>query len=101
MDVTYGADYSAGELSPAELDRFTTYDLRFLLRYIGWPDKPQSGISHYPGRIREAGPTAAGVALLCRRAGHDLTQRAGTTPVPRWRSGAGRRRARSAIRRLC
>jgi hypothetical protein len=37
MDVTYGADYSAGELSPAELDRFTTYDLRFLLRYTG-PD---------------------------------------------------------------
>ena len=48
MDVTYGADYSAGELSPAELDGFTTYDLRFLFRYIGWPDNPKC-ISHYPG----------------------------------------------------
>jgi hypothetical protein len=51
MEVTYGADYSAGELSPAELDRFTTYDLRFLLRYIGWPDNPKC-ISHYPGAYR-------------------------------------------------
>jgi pyruvate/2-oxoglutarate dehydrogenase complex dihydrolipoamide acyltransferase (E2) component len=48
MDVTYGADYSAGELSPAELDDFSTYDLRFLFRYIGWPDNPKC-ISHYPG----------------------------------------------------
>lgn len=51
MDVTYGADYSAGELSPAELDRYTTYDLRFLFRYIGWPDNPKC-ISHYPGAYR-------------------------------------------------
>jgi hypothetical protein len=48
MDVTYGADYSAGELSPGELDDFTRYDLRFLMRYIGYPDNPKC-ISHYPG----------------------------------------------------
>jgi hypothetical protein len=48
MAVTYGADYSARELSPAELDQFTEYDIRFLIRYIGWPDNPKC-ISHYPG----------------------------------------------------
>jgi hypothetical protein len=48
MAVVYGADYSARELSPAELDRFTQYDIRFLIRYIGYPDNPKC-ISHYPG----------------------------------------------------
>lgn len=48
MAVVYGADYSARELSPSDLDRFTTYDIRFLIRYIGWPDNPKC-ISHYPG----------------------------------------------------
>jgi Domain of unknown function (DUF1906)/Putative peptidoglycan binding domain len=48
MKVIYGTDYSAGELSPAELDTFTDYDVRFLMRYIGWPDNPKC-ISHYPG----------------------------------------------------
>ncbi len=48
MNVTYGADYSASELSPSELDGFTDYDIRFLIRYIGWPDNPKC-ISHYPG----------------------------------------------------
>ena len=37
MNVTYGADYSAGELSPSELESFKDYDIRFLIRYIGWP----------------------------------------------------------------
>lgn len=48
MAVVYGADYSARELSPSELDQFTQYDIRFLIRYIGWPDNPKC-ISHYPG----------------------------------------------------
>jgi hypothetical protein len=48
MAVTYGADYSASELSPAELDSFSEYKLQFLIRYIGYPDNPKC-ISHYPG----------------------------------------------------
>jgi hypothetical protein len=48
MNVTYGADYSASELSPSELDSFTDYDIRFLIRYIGWPGNPRC-IWHYPG----------------------------------------------------
>jgi Domain of unknown function (DUF1906)/Putative peptidoglycan binding domain len=48
MAVVYGADYSARELSPSELDRFTQYEIRFLIRYIGYPDNPKC-ISHYPG----------------------------------------------------
>lgn len=63
MDVTYGADYSAGELSPAELDRFTTYDLRFLFRYIGWPDNPKC-ISHYPGAYRALADSGRVVLLV-------------------------------------
>jgi hypothetical protein len=46
--VTYGADYSARELAPQELDGFRDYDLRFLMRYIGYPGNPKC-ISHYPG----------------------------------------------------
>jgi hypothetical protein len=52
MIVTYGADYSAHELTPAELDSFTHYHLRFLIRYIGWPDNPKC-ISHYPGAYHD------------------------------------------------
>jgi hypothetical protein len=63
MDVTYGADYSAGELSPAELDRYTTYDLRFLFRYIGWPDNPKC-ISHYPGAYRALAGSGRTVLLV-------------------------------------
>ena len=48
VTYTFGADYSTRELSPAELDRFTEYDIRFLIRYIGWPGNPKC-ISHYPG----------------------------------------------------
>jgi hypothetical protein len=48
MAVTYGTDYSARELSPAELDNFSEYKLQFLIRYIGYPDNPKC-ISHYPG----------------------------------------------------
>jgi uncharacterized membrane protein YeaQ/YmgE (transglycosylase-associated protein family) len=76
MDVTYGADYSAGELSPAELDRFTTYDLRFLLRYIGWPDNPKC-ISHYPGAYQKLAGSGRAVLLVAEQGtadpagGHD------------------------------
>jgi hypothetical protein len=76
MDVTYGADYSAGELSPAELDRFTTYDLRFLLRYIGWPDNPKC-ISHYPGAYQKLAGGGRAVLLVAEQGttdpggGHD------------------------------
>ena len=76
MDVTYGADYSAGELSPAELDRFTTYDLRFLLRYIGWPDNPKC-ISHYPGAYQKLADSGRMVLLVAEQGttdpagGHD------------------------------
>lgn len=48
MNVSYGSDYSARELSVSELDNFRDYDIRFLIRYIGWPENPKC-ISHYPG----------------------------------------------------
>lgn len=48
MTVTYGTDYSSRELSASELDSFRDYDIRFLIRYIGWPGNPKC-ISHYPG----------------------------------------------------
>jgi Domain of unknown function (DUF1906) len=63
MEVVYGADYSAGELSPAELNRFTTYDLRFLIRYIGYPDNPKC-ISHYPGAYEELTRSGRTVLLV-------------------------------------
>jgi Domain of unknown function (DUF1906)/Putative peptidoglycan binding domain len=62
MPVTYGTDYSAHELSPAELSAFTAYDLRFLIRYIGWPDNPKC-ISHYPGAY-QAHVSAGRLVLL-------------------------------------
>jgi hypothetical protein len=46
--VTFGADYSAHELSPAQLHSYTHYDIRFLIRYIGYPGNTKC-ISHYPG----------------------------------------------------
>ena len=46
--VWYGLDYSARELAPSELDGWHDYDVRFLLRYIGYPDNPKC-VSHYPG----------------------------------------------------
>jgi hypothetical protein len=76
MDVTYGADYAAGELSPAELDRFTTYDLRFLLRYIGWPDNPRC-TSHYRGAYQKLADSGRVVLLVAEQGttdpagGHD------------------------------
>jgi Domain of unknown function (DUF1906) len=70
MQVTYGADYSAGELSPAELDQFTQYDIRFLLRYIGWPDNPKC-ISHYPGSYRALTGSGRTVLLAAELDGND------------------------------
>lgn len=68
--TAYGADYSARELTPWELDEYSRgggYDLQFLIRYIGYPDSPRC-LSHHPGalaRHREAGRTV----LLSHRAG--------------------------------
>jgi hypothetical protein len=70
MDVTYGADYSAGELSPAELDGYTTYDLRFLLRYIGWPDNPKC-ISHYPDAYQKLAGSGRLVLLVAEHGTND------------------------------
>jgi Domain of unknown function (DUF1906) len=73
MDVTYGADYSASELSPSELDSFTDYDIRFLIRYIGWPGNPRC-ISHYPGAY-QAHVNGGRMVLLV--AEHDTSDPAG------------------------
>jgi hypothetical protein len=67
MNVTYGADYSASKLSPSELDSFTGYDLRFLIRYIGWPGSPKC-ISHYPGAY-QAHVNAGRMVLLVAEQG--------------------------------
>jgi hypothetical protein len=70
MKMTYGADYSARELSPAELDRFTQYDIRFLIRYIGWPDNPKC-ISHYPGAYHALVNSGRMVLLVAELDGAD------------------------------
>lgn len=63
MSVVYGADYSQREFSPQELDAFKhVYDLRFLMRYIGYPSNPKC-ISHYPGAFA-AHETAGRTVLL-------------------------------------
>jgi hypothetical protein len=51
MAVTFGADYSEHEHTPAELDRVPDYDLHFLIRYIGYPHNVKC-ISHYPGAYK-------------------------------------------------
>jgi len=67
MAVVYGTDYSAGELSPSELNQFTQYDIRFLIRYIGWPGNPKC-ISHYPGAY-QAHVNAGRIVLLVAEQG--------------------------------
>ena len=47
-ESTFGADYSANELSPAQLNSYTHYDIRFLIRNIGFPGNTKY-ISHYSG----------------------------------------------------
>lgn len=88
--ISYGLDYSAGELTPAQLSAISTYDISFLIRYCGWPANRKC-ISHYPGAyarhvaagrtvllVAEGGTTdpaggfAAGVAMA-RRALDDAT----------------------------
>ena len=47
----YGADYSGGEFTPAQLDAYHAaggYDIRVLIRYIGYPANPKC-VTHYPG----------------------------------------------------
>jgi hypothetical protein len=73
MNVIYRADYSASELSPSELDSFTDYDIRFLIRYIGWPGNPRC-ISHYPGAY-QAHVNGGRMVLLA--AEHDTSDPAG------------------------
>ena len=61
MTVTgYGLDYSARELSPAEVSG-AAYQISFLIRYIGWPNNRKC-ISHYPGAY--AAHVAAGRLVL-------------------------------------
>jgi hypothetical protein len=67
MAIVYGTDYSAGELSPSELDQFTQYDIRFLIRYIGWPGNSKC-ISHYPGAY-QAHVNAGRMVLLVAEQG--------------------------------
>jgi hypothetical protein len=54
MTTTYGLDYSARELSPAEIAdhnrRNPHQPVRFLIRYIGYPTNRKC-ISHYPGAL--------------------------------------------------
>lgn len=52
MTLIYGADYSARELSPSEVDQCKEYDIRFLIRYIGFPGNAKC-ISHYPGAYKK------------------------------------------------
>ena len=73
MAVTFGTDYSKRELSPSELDQFTKYDIRFLIRYIGWPGNTKC-ISHYPGAY-QAHVRAGRLVLLA--AENDVTDPAG------------------------
>lgn len=61
MSVFYGADYSAREFSPQELNGFSQYNIKFLMRYIGYPSNPKC-ISHYPGAF--AAHEAAGRTVL-------------------------------------
>lgn len=51
-DVTaYGADYSAREFHPNEMDGYPGVRIDFLFRYIGYPGNPKC-ISFYPGAYR-------------------------------------------------
>jgi Putative peptidoglycan binding domain/Rv2525c-like, glycoside hydrolase-like domain len=70
MAVDYGTDYSARELTPAELDAYKAYDIRFLIRYIGWPDNPKC-ISHYPGAYQAHVNAGRMVLLTAENATND------------------------------
>src|SRR5215469_16704450 len=70
MNVTYGADYSRHELSPAELGAFTVYRTQFLLRYIGYPDNPKC-ITHYPGAYQRHVHAGRTVLLVIENDGTD------------------------------
>jgi hypothetical protein len=70
MAVTYGADYSASELTPAQLNAFKKYDIRFLIRYIGYPGNPKC-ISHYPGAYQAHVRAGRLVLLVAENATND------------------------------
>jgi hypothetical protein len=86
MSITYGTDYSAAELSPSELDAFKEYDIRFLIRYIGYPGNPKC-ISHYPGAY-QAHVSGGRMVLL-------VAEQGATDPAGGY--GAGAAMARRAL----
>lgn len=66
MEVkAYGLDYSAGELSPRQIDDYNRANpdrpISFLVRYIGYPNRRKC-ISYYPGAL--ASHEAAGRPVL-------------------------------------
>jgi Rv2525c-like, glycoside hydrolase-like domain len=65
--VQYGLDYSAGELSSWAA---TPYKIDFLIRYIGYPDKPKC-ITHYPGAYERFTSGGLVVLLVCEGTTHD------------------------------
>jgi hypothetical protein len=65
-----GADYSASELTPAQLNAFKKYDIRFLIRYIGYPGNPKC-ISHYPGAYQAHVRAGRLVLLVAENATND------------------------------
>jgi LmbE family N-acetylglucosaminyl deacetylase len=73
MDVVYGTDYSARELDPSELDEYTDYDIRFLVRYIGYPDNPKC-ISHYPEAYQRHRDSGRVVLLVHEKDTNDVAR---------------------------
>ncbi|MGM1064068.1 glycoside hydrolase domain-containing protein, partial [Saccharothrix sp. Mg75] len=70
--TAYGLDYSARELSPAEIDdynrRTPNQPISFLIRYIGYPGNRKC-ISAYPGALR-AHEAGGRVVLLVHQIGY-------------------------------
>ena len=67
----YGADYSAGEFTPAQLDAYHAsggYDFRVLIRYIGYPGNAKC-ISSYPGAYQSLTDSGR-LVLLVHEIGH-------------------------------
>jgi hypothetical protein len=67
----YGADYSQGEFTPEQLDAYHAsggYDIRVLIRYIGYPSNPKC-VSHYPGAYQRLVDSGR-LVLLVHEIGH-------------------------------
>ncbi|CCH34561.1 hypothetical protein ABZ816_40905 [Actinosynnema sp. NPDC047251] len=68
----YGVEYTARELKPWLLDDYTRtggYELRFLIRHIGYPDDPRC-VSHRPGALT-AHRAAGRLVLLYHQVGDE------------------------------